>query len=146
MVDGSSILLSDSLILDGLRLLVVDDNSDSREIITLILEEYGAEVTAVDSASAALETLERVQPDILISDIAMPELDGYSLISQLRSLEEAQAGRQTPAIALTAYGEEERAQVLSAGFQMHLTKPVESAELVAVVATLAGRERPVTRR
>lgn len=140
MIDDSRVFLNDSLILEGLRLLVVDDNSDSREIITLMLEEYGAEVVAVASASAALERLESVKPDILISDIAMPEADGYSLLSQLRSWE-AQGGRQTPAIALTAYGEEERTHVLSAGFQRHLTKPVESAELVAVVATLAGRNR-----
>lgn len=134
---------SHSQVLKDLLLLVVDDEADSREVIAFMLEEYGADVIAVASASEALEALESVKPDILISDIGMPELDGYWLISQVRNLE-TELGGQIPAIALTAYaGEAEGTRALSTGFQMHVSKPIAPAELAAVVASLAGRDGKV---
>ena len=120
--------------LSGVRVLVVDDEADSRELIAFMLEQYGASVTAVSSAQLALETLPLVKPDLLVSDIGMPEMDGYMLIRQVRSLPLEQGGL-IPAIALTAYaGEVDQQQALSAGFQMHLAKPVKPALLAIVVA------------
>lgn len=120
---------------NNLQVLVVDDDSDTRHFLTTVLEQNGAKVTAVASVSEALESLQQFRPDILVSDIGMPEEDGYGLIRKVRALE-AQGG--IPAIALTAYASaEERMHALSAGFQMHLPKPVEPAELISVVAKLA---------
>lgn len=125
-------------LLDGLQVLVVDDEADARELIATILEEYGAEVMAVASAKEALSVFE-LQPDILLSDIGMPGEDGYMLIRQVRALE-AKRGGQIPAIALTAYSrEQDRTKALLAGFQQHVSKPVSPDELAAVVASLAGR-------
>jgi CheY-like chemotaxis protein len=123
--------------LDGLRILMVDDNIDTLELVAVILSQYGTEVITAASVAEALEALAQFVPDILISDIAMPGEDGYSLIRQVRALEGFQA-RVLPAIALTAYaGEAERVLALEAGFQMHVSKPVDPFELVAVVASLA---------
>lgn len=125
--------------IEGLRILVVDDDVDTLELITFILEEYQMQVTTAASASDALDSLTRSLPHIMISDIAMPGEDGYSLIRQVRALEAFQEG-VLPAIALTAYaGEAERVQALEAGFQMHVSKPVDPFELAAVVASLAAR-------
>jgi PAS domain S-box-containing protein len=125
--------------LDGLRVLVVDDEPDARELIATMLAEYGADVTAVDSAGAALEALQQLNPNILVSDIGMPQEDGYSLIRKVRALDAAQGGR-IPAVALTAYARaEDRTQALLSGFQLHVPKPVNPAELAAVVANLVGR-------
>lgn len=125
--------------LDGLRILVVDDNIDTLELATVILSQYGTEVITAASVAEAIDALAQFVPDILISDIAMPGEDGYSLMSQVRALEGFQ-GRVLPAIALTAYaGEAERVLALEAGFQMHVSKPVDPFELVAVVASLAAR-------
>lgn len=125
-------------VLDGLRVLVVDDEEDARQLIRAVLEQCKAEVTAVPSASDALQAIERLQPDILVSDIGMPGEDGYTLIRRVRGLPPESGGR-IPAIALTAYARvEDRMNVLSAGFQMHVPKPVEPAELVAIVASLVG--------
>jgi PAS domain S-box-containing protein len=133
----------DSLVLKGLRVLVVDDEADARELFTVLLEQRGAKVMAVASSDEALtllaETPPGERPDILLADIAMPEMDGYELIAKVRALEPKQ-GSQIPAVALTAHaGSEDRNRSLSAGFQKHLSKPVEPAELAAVVAHLAGR-------
>ena len=123
--------------LDGLRILMVDDNIDTLELVAVILSQYGTEVITAASVAEALEALAQFVPDILISDIAMPGEDGYSLIRQVRALEAFQ-GAVLPAIALTAYaGEAERVLALEAGFQMHVSKPVDPFELVAVVASLA---------
>jgi CheY-like chemotaxis protein len=123
-------------ILNGLQILVVDDNVDTLELITILLEEYEAHVTTAASVGEALEVMAQFRPDILISDIAMPNEDGYSLIHKVRNLE-AERGGFTPAIALTAYaGDVERSLALDAGFQMHVSKPVDPIELVAVVAKL----------
>ena len=128
--------------LEGLQILVVDDEADALELLNTILQNNGAEVIAVASVKQALTIIETARdrsPDVLVSDIGMPDEDGYSLIRKLRQLE-AQRGGRLPAIALTAYaGSDDRRQALLAGFQMHLTKPVDAAELVAVVASLTGR-------
>jgi signal transduction histidine kinase/CheY-like chemotaxis protein len=125
--------------LQGLKVLVVDDEPDTRELIREVLKECGSEVITSRSAAEALEALEQYKPDILISDLGMPDEDGYSLISKIRALP-AERGGQIPAAALTAYARaEDRMRVLRSGFQFHLPKPVDSAELVTVVASLAGR-------
>jgi CheY-like chemotaxis protein len=126
--------------LEGIKILLVDDDLDSRDFIGFVLEEEGAEVISVSSASEALQALPESKPDVLLSDIGMPEMDGYMLMREVRSWSSEQGGK-TPAIALTAYaGEYNQQQALSAGFQMHLTKPAEPAELVAAVARLAGKK------
>ncbi|MBD0264603.1 MAG: PAS domain S-box protein [Tolypothrix sp. Co-bin9] len=125
--------------LEGLRVLVVDDEVDARELIATMLEPLGVQVMAAASAIEALVTLQAFQPDVLVSDIGMPGENGYALIRKLRELEEEQGGR-IPAVALTAYARaEDRTQALLAGFQLHVPKPVDQAELAAVVANLAGR-------
>ncbi|MBD1835626.1 response regulator [Cyanobacteria bacterium FACHB-472] len=126
--------------LTGLQVLVVDDDTDTRDFLTTVLEEYQMQVTAVGSAQEALQALEHLKPDVLVSDIGMPMEDGYGLIRKVRSLE-AQGGETIPAIALSAYARgEERSRSLEAGFQTHLPKPVQPAELIAMVAQLAQRE------
>ena len=125
--------------LHGLKVLVVDDEADTRELISEVLKECGSEVVLCCSAAEALEALEQHKPDVLISDLGMPDEDGYALIAKIRSLPPEQGG-QIPAAALTAYARaEDRMRVLRSGFQFHLPKPVDSAELVTVVASLAGR-------
>jgi signal transduction histidine kinase/ActR/RegA family two-component response regulator len=125
--------------LDGLRILVVDDEADVRDLVATILRQSGAAVTTVRSASEALEAFATVTPNILVSDIEMPGEDGYSLIRKLRT-GALPAGRTVPAIALSAYaGPGDRMRALDAGFQLHVSKPVEPAELVAVLANLAQR-------
>jgi two-component system CheB/CheR fusion protein len=128
-------------VLEGLRLLVVEDEPDSREVIAMLLRQAGAEVTACASVAKALQTLPEQLPDVIISDIGMPEQDGYQLIEQVRALA-PEAGGQIPAIALTAYARvEDRVRALSAGFQLFVPKPVEPGELVAAVASLAKLRR-----
>jgi signal transduction histidine kinase/CheY-like chemotaxis protein len=125
--------------LEGLKVLVVDDEPDTRELIGEVLRECGSEVISSCSAAEALEALEQHKPDILISDLGMPDEDGYSLIEKIRALPSDRGG-DIPAAALTAYARaEDRMRVLRSGFQFHLPKPVDSAELVTVVASLAGR-------
>ena len=125
--------------LDGLRVLVVDDEADARDLLTTVLRQYGAEVTAVATASEALEALKQLKPNVLVSDIGMPEEDGYALIRKVRALDAEQGGR-IPAVALTAYARaEDRKQALLAGFQLHVPKPVDPTELAVVVANLTGR-------
>ncbi|GAB1545007.1 hypothetical protein NUACC21_76830 [Scytonema sp. NUACC21] len=126
------------LFLDGLRVLFVDDEADAREFITTVLEQEGISVTAVATVAEALQELERSRPDVLLSDIRMPDEDGYALIKKVRALE-AQKGWQIPKAALTAYLAEDRAKAIKAGFQSHLHKLAEPTELVAMVAQLAGR-------
>jgi signal transduction histidine kinase/CheY-like chemotaxis protein len=125
--------------LDGLRILVVDDEPDTRDLLKVGLSQCGADVTVAGSVSEALEALGRAVPALLISDIGMPEKDGYELIRLVRELP-AEGGGKVPAIALTAYARvEDRMQALRAGYQMHVPKPVELAELVAVAASLIQR-------
>jgi CheY-like chemotaxis protein len=122
--------------LDGLQVLVVDDQADVRDFITIILESYGIRVRAVASAAAALEELKHFQPDVLLSDIRMPDADGYSLIRQLRALE-ADKETHIPAAAITAYLEEDREKALSAGYEAYLHKLAQPNEWVELVAQLA---------
>ncbi|WOD41807.1 PAS domain-containing protein [Nodosilinea sp. E11] len=130
-----------ALDLTGTRVLAVDDDPDSRELLTTILTQYGAEVLTVTSAAAVLENLSSFQPDVLVSDIGMPNVDGYSLLRQIRALPPAQGG-QTPAVALTAYArEDDRRRAIASGFQHHVTKPLEPKRLVQAVITLT-RQRP----
>ncbi|MBN3941923.1 response regulator [Nostoc sp. NMS9] len=122
--------------LAGLRVLVVDDEADTRNFLSFMFEEYGAFATAVASVDEALVVLEQAKPDILISDIGMSEQDGYTLIRKLRSLEPEKGGR-IPAIALTAYTrEEDRLEALAAGFQQHLSKPIDPNKLIVAVANV----------
>jgi CheY-like chemotaxis protein len=135
-------VMDQALELDGLRVLAVDNDSDARDLIKTILTQYGAIVETASSACQALSLFERPeewQPELLISDIEMPEADGYQLIRKLREME-SRRGRRVPAIALTAYARtEDRLRSLSAGFHMHVTKPVEPVELLTIVASLTGR-------
>ncbi|MFL6256543.1 MAG: PAS domain S-box protein [Pyrinomonadaceae bacterium] len=125
--------------LDGLKILVVDDEPDTREMLKAGLGQCGAEVTAAASAAEALEAIEKSAPDLVISDIGMPDADGYELMRRVRQLP-AGAGGRVPAIALTAYARvEDRMHALRAGYQMHVPKPVELAELAAVAASLIRR-------
>jgi signal transduction histidine kinase/CheY-like chemotaxis protein len=125
--------------LDGLRVLLVDDEPEARQIISTVIQRTGAEVRACESAAEALQTLVEWRPDVLMSDIAMPIEDGYSLIEKVRSLPRDKGGA-TPAAALTAYArDEDKERALDAGYQIHIAKPVSSGKLVAVVARLAGR-------
>jgi PAS domain S-box-containing protein len=124
--------------LDGLQVLIVDDEADAREFITAVLESHGINVTAVATAAEALAALEGFRPDVLVSDIRMPDENGYSLIRKIRELE-AEKGWHIPAAALTAYLAEDREQALSAGFESHLHKLAQPTELVEMVARLAGR-------
>ncbi len=124
--------------LDGLRVLVVDDEADARDLLREVLEVCGSDVVTTSTAAEALETLRTGKFDVLVSDIGMPNEDGYTLIEKVRALTDAEGGR-TPAIALTAYARvEDRIRALKSGFQAHLPKPVEPVELAAVVASLAN--------
>ena len=129
--------------LNGLRVLVVEDQADMREYIVTVLEQCGAEVSAIASAAEALEALQQFRPHVLVSDIGMPEEDGYGFIGKVRKLEPERGGK-IPAVALTAYArEEDRIRALSEGFQVHVPKPVDPAQLVAVLANLTGRNGKV---
>jgi len=124
--------------LDGLHVLLTDDESEARELLSAVLKRSGADVTAVATVAEALEKLQLTKPDLIVSDIEMPGEDGYSLIRRVRSLGKAEGGT-TPAIALTAHARfSDRMRALSAGFQMHVSKPVEPAELVTLVANLTN--------
>jgi PAS domain S-box-containing protein len=125
--------------LDEVSVLVVDDDNDARELVNEILGRCGATVVTAGSVAAAFEAFQHRRPDVVVCDIEMPEEDGYMLIRRIRSLE-PDAGRDVPAAALTAYASQaDRLKVLSAGFNMHVAKPVQPAELALVVASLAGR-------
>lgn len=127
-----------SIDLHGLRIVVVDDERDARELLLSLLTTYGAEVTLCGSAREAFEAVRRENPDLLVSDIGMPNEDGYSLIAKIRCLPESEGGK-TPAIALTAFARiEDRIRALSQGFQMFVPKPVEPNELIAAIRSLAG--------
>ena len=125
--------------LEGIHVLLVDDEEEARQVIATALELSGAAVTAVASAREALWAVERVPADVLVSDIAMPDMDGYDLLHQLR-LHPSSRGRRLPAVALTAYaGREHRLRALDAGYAMHLSKPVGIPELLTAIAQLAGQ-------
>jgi len=136
---SSHLVKTNSLSLSGLQILVVDDDQDNRDLLMFALSQYGAQVRDAASAEEALLVLTQYSPDVLVSDIGMPDLDGYALIRQIKDLE-AQRGTKLPAVALTGYAKEsDRAKALAAGFDYHLSKPVEIDELVTVVSQLASR-------
>ncbi|HEU0179863.1 MAG TPA: CHASE3 domain-containing protein [Blastocatellia bacterium] len=131
--------LADAITLDGLRVMIVDDEAETRDLLTAMLTRRGAEVKACASAAEALEEIEQWRPLVLVSDIGMPDEDGYALIGKLRALG-AKRGGDVPAVALTAYARsEDRMRALASGFQMHVPKPIEAGELIVVIASLAGR-------
>jgi signal transduction histidine kinase/CheY-like chemotaxis protein len=132
--------------LDGVKVLFVDDDQDSRDLGAHILAEHMAEVIPAGSAREALDVLKRERPTVLVSDIGMPGEDGYELIGKVRALGD-EGGGGTPAVALTAFAHpDDRRRALLAGFQVHLPKPVDPVELVAAVAALAGRTGRVARQ
>jgi len=125
-----------SLPLKGLQVLVVDSDPDSRYLLTILFQEYGVETIAATSALEALEILKQIKPDLLISEIRLPNEDGYSLMDKVKAFE---SGRHVhiPAIALTVYArDDDRAHALSVGFEEHLPKPFDIDELLATVAGL----------
>jgi CheY-like chemotaxis protein len=123
--------------LDTIRVLVVEDEPDAADFVKQLLENYGAEVEIASSAREALDILTKTHTDILISDIGLPEMEGYQLMERIRQINLASA-RGTFAVALTAYARtEDRTRALLAGYQAHVTKPVQSNELVATVASFA---------
>ncbi|BAY43197.1 PAS/PAC sensor hybrid histidine kinase [Scytonema sp. HK-05] len=135
---SSSLSPSESL-LRGLQVLLVDDDTDTRNLLTTVLQQFGATVTAVASVRKALRAIEKSPPDILLSDIGMPEEDGYTLIREVRNLE-PEVGGQIPAIALSAYArEQDCTRALELGFEMYVTKPVEPANLIDAIVKLAQR-------
>src|SRR5881628_4077803 len=140
-MQASALRIADAPHLHGVRVLVVDDMLDVRDVVTEILERGGAVVTAVGTAEEALEVLQRERPNVLLSDLPMPGKGGYWLIAQVRALPPERGGI-TPAAALTAFtGPEHRASVLRAGFQLHVEKPIGLDALIGVVARLALKER-----
>src|ERR1051325_192512 len=123
--------------LKGVTVLFVDDNEDERELFSLIFAAYGAHVATAASAAEALALYSQLSPDILVSDIAMPHEDGYSLLRKVRALD-AQSGKKTPAIAVTGWARaEDRREAFAVGFEVHVAKPVNPAELAHLVARLA---------
>lgn len=126
--------------LRGMKVMVVDDEIDAIRLVKRILEDAGARVTACTSGTECLNSILRLRPDVIIMDIGMPEMDGYTLVGKLRALGRDQGGR-TGAVALTAFARcEDRRQAMPAGFDVHVAKPVEPGELVAVVSRLAHRD------
>ena len=139
-IEADDLLMKSPRILDGLKILVVDDDPDTRDLVATILTRCGSEVRCSESAAEALLAFQEWNPDLLVSDIGMPMEDGYGLIRKLRRLKSKRA-KQIPALALTAYAtDEDRALALSAGFQMHLPKPIEPESLVSSIAAAMGRD------
>jgi signal transduction histidine kinase/ActR/RegA family two-component response regulator len=138
-LEEAELLVKSPRILDGLKILVVDDDPDTRDLVRTILTRCGSEVRCSESVAEALRAFQEFSPDLLVSDIGMPEEDGYGLIRKLRKLKSKRA-KQIPALALTAYAtDEDRTLALSAGFQMHLPKPIEPENLVSSIAAALGR-------
>ena len=128
-----------SIRLDGLHVLLVEDDDDSRKLLGAILKRHGARVTSTKSAAEALNAFSDELPDVLISDIGMPDEDGYEFIRKLRRLPPEKGG-QTPAIALTGYASrKDRERALAAGYHQHMAKPVEQVDMIAAIAALVGR-------
>jgi CheY-like chemotaxis protein len=123
--------------LSGLRILVVDDDSDSREVIAAELTLYGANTIVSESADDAIRKMETFKPDVIVADIGMPGEDGYSMMRKIRN-SSSERTRLTAAIALTAYaGDGNRQRALDAGYQKHISKPVEPEELAVAIAGVA---------
>ena len=136
---GEENITFNHLPLNGLQILVVDDDADNREFMVFALTTYGANAIATASSDEALRALQQFKPDVLLSDIGMPDEDGYALIRQVRMLDR-KSGGNIPAIAVTGYTRDsDRNQALTAGFQLHLSKPIQPIELVAAIAKLCRR-------
>ena len=130
--------------LKGVRVLLVEDNDDSRDMLQIMFEQHGMEITAVGSAAAALSAIEQVQPNILVSDVGLPGEDGYELIRKIRLLAPEQGGT-VPAVALTGYASlQDRTQALDSGYQEHLSKPVDIDKLIELVKDLVVRDKIAT--
>ncbi|MBD2646231.1 hybrid sensor histidine kinase/response regulator, partial [Nostoc foliaceum] len=143
LIEDSEVKADNLSALRSLQILVVDDNADTRELVSFILQQSGAQVTSVSSVGEALEALVRLEPDVLISDIGMPDEDGYALIRKVR-IREAPQGKKIPAVALTAFARDEECQLaLQAGFHVYLSKPIEPDKLVTVVANLVKGNQQV---
>jgi PAS domain S-box-containing protein len=137
---GASISLEPMPMLEGVSVMVVDDEPDTREMLRIMIGQLGAEVRACASSEEAMSLLSEWKPDVIVSDIEMPGEDGYELIRKVRRSEANRGDGKVPAVALTAYGRvEDRMRALSAGYQMHIAKPAEPAELAMVIASLAAR-------
>jgi signal transduction histidine kinase/CheY-like chemotaxis protein len=133
---GEQAAWCESVDLTGLKVMVVDDDADARRLLKRLLGECKAVVTTASSGREALQLLPSVHPDVLVSDIGMPEMDGYEFIARVRRV----AGEQLPAAAVTAFGRsEDKRRALAAGYQTHIAKPIEPSQLLAVVARLGGR-------
>jgi PAS domain S-box-containing protein len=131
--------IGDPIRLDGVHVLLVEDDDDSRKLLVTMLKRHGAEVTAAKSAADALKAFNESPPDVMISDIGMPDEDGYDFMREVRALP-GEASRLTPSIALTGYAtRKDRERALSAGYQLHIAKPVEQTEIIAAIASLVGR-------
>jgi signal transduction histidine kinase/DNA-binding response OmpR family regulator len=138
--EGNGLPASFATLLDGLRILVVDDEADSRDLVTAILTRCGGNVKCCETAAEALKTFRAWKPDLLVSDIGMPVEDGYALITKLRKLR-LKLAKEIPIIALTAYAtDDDRARSLAAGFQLHVAKPIEPEALVISIASAVGRK------
>jgi CheY-like chemotaxis protein len=137
-IEGAATLVEAPPRLELLRILVVDDDADARELLTLMLEQSGAEVVAVGDVPSALAAFESFHPNLLVSDIGLPGEDGYALLRKLRELAQGR-GLVLPAVALTAFaGEEHARRALEAGYHMHVPKPVEPEALLAVISRISG--------
>jgi CheY-like chemotaxis protein len=137
----NSTLEFDDIKLDDQCVLVIDDEPDARELIRRVLSQCDAYVITAASAEEGLRILKAQRPNVIVSDIGMPEKDGYQFIREVRSLSASDGGR-TPAIALTAFARsEDRTRAMRAGYQVHISKPIEPQELIATVASLAGQIR-----
>jgi CheY-like chemotaxis protein len=127
--------------LTGLQVLVVDDEDDARELIKRILSDCNAQVLTAATATEALHLLQHERPDLMVSDLGMPEVDGYGLLDRIRALGPSRGG-DLPAIALTAFARsEDRIKALASGFLAHIAKPVEPTELIAKVAAMGAAQR-----
>jgi CheY-like chemotaxis protein len=127
------------ILLAGVKVLVVDDEPDARELLKCVLVDAGAAVVTAGSAQEALGLVRSARPDVIVSDIGMPERDGYQLMRAVRGLPAAEGGK-TPAIALTAFARsEDRTRALLAGYQVHVAKPIELHELMVTIGSLTGR-------
>ena len=137
--DGRPTRDSQQISLEGAKILVIDDEVDARDLIQRLLTERSAHVFVADSADRGLELLQSERPDLVLSDIGMPDKDGYEFIRAVRRLPPDQGGK-TVAVALTAFARsEDRTRAMMAGYHVHLSKPVEAQELIATVASLTGR-------
>jgi CheY-like chemotaxis protein len=134
-------LIGEKIRLDGVHILLVEDDEDSRRLLGTMLKRHGAEVSAASSAADAFRLFTERRPDVLVSDIGMPEEDGYQLLKKIRALSPEEGGR-VPALALTGYAtRRDRERSFEAGYEEHMAKPVEQSELISVVSKLLSGHR-----